>query len=400
MPWKECSSMSAREEFIALCLNGHSAMSLLCLRFGISRKTGYKWLGRFKKDSTEGLADRSRRPHASPRRASMMLERKVIQLRQKHRAWGGRKIKRRLEDLGEAGVCSAGTVTAILHRHGLIDPVASQQRCTPQRFEYPVPNDLWQMDFKGHFPLARGGRCHPLTVLDDHSRYALVLKSCGNERTATVREHLSSAFQRYGLPRRILCDNGSPWGSSGTGGWDNWTPLSLWLLRLGVGVIHGRPRHPQTQGKDERFHSTLIAEVLRWRSFDDLAATQAAFDPWRDIYNTQRPHEALGMDVPARRYHPSPRPFSKNPPEILYPAGDLVRTVSNNNGIDLHGRRYGIGRAFRGQTIAMRATTVDGVWDVYYCHQRVGSLDEKTSNPMSRKPANPLARFARSHEVS
>jgi transposase InsO family protein len=394
MPWKECSSMSAREEFIALSLNQHGSMALLCRRFGISRKTGYKWLGRFKRDPAAGaaaLVDRSRRPHRSPRRTSAELERKVIELRQQHRAWGGRKIRRRLADLGEREVCSAGTVTAILRRHDLIDPVASEQRRQPARFENPAPNDLWQMDFKGHFPLARGGRCHPLTVLDDHSRYALVLQGCGNERTDTVRGHLTDAFARYGLPRRILCDNGAPWASSGTGGWDGWTPLSLWLLRLGVTVIHGRPRHPQTQGKDERFHATLVAEVLRWHAFDDLPATQAAFDPWRDIYNTQRPHEAIDLNVPAKRYHPSPRALPATLPQIVYPPGDLVRVVSNNNGIGLHGKRYGVGRAFRGQAIALRPTSVDGLWDVYYCSQRVGSLDERNRSPMNRTAPNPLA---------
>jgi transposase InsO family protein len=392
MPWKECSSMSSRQEFVVLSLNKECSMSVLCRRFGISRKTGYKWLARFKQGSTAALADRSRRPHGSPRRCDEVLERKVVELRQKHRSWGGRKIKRRLEDLGEIDVCSSGTVTAILRRHDLIDPVISRQHKAFRRFEYPAPNDLWQMDFKGHFPLIGGGRCHPLTVLDDHSRYALVLKSCGNEQTQTVRGHLIQAFERYGLPHRILCDNGSPWGTSGSP--EHFTPLVLWLLRLDVGVIHGRPRHPQTQGKEERFHATLVAEVLRWQAFDNLTASQAVFDPWREIYNTQRPHEALDMNVPAQRYQPSSRNYPTRLPEIVYPPTDLVRKVSGNSGIILHGKRYGIGKAFRGQLIALRATTVDGLWDVYYCRHRVGCLDERTGAPMSRHAADPLNGFA------
>jgi transposase InsO family protein len=392
MPWKECTAMSEREEFIALSLNKEGSMSLLCRRFGISRKTGYKWLARFKEGSTAALVDRSRRPHNSPTRSSVLLEQKVVELRKKHRGWGGRKIKRRLEDLGEVDVCSAGTMTAILRRHDLIDPVASRQHRAFTRFEYPFPNDLWQMDFKGHFPLNAGGRCHPLTVLDDHSRYALVLKSCGDERTVTVQQHLIGAFERYGLPQRILCDNGSPWGSSGSS--EHFTPLVLWLLRLDVGVIHGRPRHPQTQGKDERFHATLVAEVLRWHSFDDLQASQAVFDPWRETYNTQRPHEALDMNVPAQRYYPSSRSYPTTLPEIIYPKSDLVRKVSGNSGIILHGKRYGIGKAFRGQLIALRPTAVDGLWEVYYCRHRVGSLDERAGAAMNRSPADPLAAFA------
>jgi transposase InsO family protein len=392
MPWKECSFMSLREEFVALSLNGQGSMSVLCRRFGISRKTGYKWLARFREGSTAALADRSRRPHRSPRLSGTELEQKVVELRLKHRAWGGRKIKRRLADLGEKQLCSAGTVTAILHRHHLIDPAAGRRHRAFERFEHPAPNDLWQMDFKGHFPLNSGGRCHPLTVLDDHSRYALVLKSCGDQQTLTVRGHLISAFERYGLPHRILCDNGSPWGSCGSD--ERFTPLVLWLLRLGVGVIHGRPYHPQTQGKDERFHATLVAEVLRWQAFDDLPASQAAFDPWREIYNTQRPHEALQMNVPATRYTPSPRNYPTVLPEIIYPASDLVRKVSANSGIILHGKRYGIGKAFRGQPVSLRPLAVDGTWDVYYCQHRVGSLDERTGAAMSRGTADPLAALA------
>ena len=359
MPWKECSHMSAREEFVFLSLNGQGSMSVLCRRFGISRKTGYKWVRRFKEGGTPSLINRSRRPKNSPRRSCAAIEQKVVALRQKHRAWGGRKIKRRLEDLGQTSVCSTSTVTAILHRHDLIEKAATQRRQTPKRFEYPAANDLWQMDFKGHFPLLLGGRCHPLTVLDDHSRYALVLKSCGNQQTATVQGHLAEAFQHYGLPRRILCDNGSPWATSGEGGWDNWTPLSLWLLRLGVGMIHGRAYHPQTQGKEERFHATLVAEVLRWQAFDDLVASQAAFDPWREIYNMQRPHEALALSVPAQRYTPSPRTYPASPPEIVYPKGDIVRKVSGNRGIELHCKRNGIGKAYLTQPLELSETAVE-----------------------------------------
>jgi transposase InsO family protein len=387
--------MSQREEFIALSLNDQGPMSVLCRRLGISRKTGYKWLRRFKDGGSANLLDRCRRPANSPLRASGALERKVVELRLRHRAWGGRKIKRRLEDLGEKDVCSASTVTAILRRHGLIDEAASVQRLKPRRFEYPNCNDLWQMDFKGQFPLLGGGYCHPLTVLDDHSRYALVLKGCDNQQTATVQRHLREAFERYGLPQRILCDNGSPWACSGEGGWDNWTPLSLWLMRLGVGMIHGRPYHPQTQGKEERFHATLVAEVLRWQAFTDLKASQAVFDPWREIYNTQRPHEALGMSVPATRYRPSPRSYPPAMPEIVYPPTDLVRKVSGNSGIILHGKRYGIGKAFRGQPVALRMTATDGVWDVYYCQQRIGCLDERgQSQRLIRQVSDPLAALA------
>lgn len=394
MAWKVCSAMSLREEFVFLSRNGQGNVALLCRRFGISRKTAYKWLGRFKRQGTAGLMDRSRVPKTSPRRSSAALEQLVVSLRRQHRAWGGRKIKRRLEDLGHLEVCAASTVTGILRRHDLMAPVAGLKGIAPKRFEYDQPNELWQMDFKGHFALLNGGRCHPLTVLDDHSRYALVLQSCGDQQTQTVQGHLSNAFKRYGLPRKILCDNGSPWGNSGGTGWERWTPLALWLLRLGVQMIHGRAYHPQTQGKEERFHGTLVAEVLRWQAFENLVESQKAFDPWREIYNFQRPHEALGLKVPASRYSPSPRPYPATLPAIEYPRRDLVRKVSGNSGIGLHGKRYAIGKAFRGEPVALRATGQEGLWDVYYCQQCIGHLDERTGEAMSRRASDPLAALA------
>jgi len=170
---------------------------------------------------------------------------------------GGRKIRRRLQDLRHQAVPSASTITAILHRNGRIEGAASAGHKPFERFERVAPNELWQMDYKGHFATA-AGRCHPLTVVDDHSRYAVGLRACSDERAGTVRAELTAIFRCYGLPERMLMDNGSPWGSSD--GEHRHTGLSLWLLELGVAVSHGRPHHPQTQGKDERFHRTLMAE--------------------------------------------------------------------------------------------------------------------------------------------
>ena len=186
------------------------------------------------------------------------------------------------------------------------------------------------MDFKGHFPLLAGGRCHPLTLLDDHSRFCLGLEACTNERYRTVQAHLTQLFTRYGLPRTILADNGPPWGAGTTP--PVHTALTSWLLRLGVRVIHGRPYHPQTQGKEERFHRTLQAEVLRDRTFLDLATCQAHFTHWRTVYNCERPHEALGDQPPVSRYQPSPRPFPAELPPIEYAPGTTVRQVQDKGG--------------------------------------------------------------------
>ena len=387
MPWKECSTMSEREEFVLL--SGHSGgnLALLCRRFGISRKTGYKWIKRFASGGTAALSDRSRRPHESPQRTCPAIEARVVELRRKHRAWGGRKIARRLRDLGHCDTPGPSTITEILRRRDLIDTAASEQRQAPLRFEHQRPNDLWQMDFKGHFALISAGQCHPLTVLDDHSRFSLLLAACGDQRGETVKTHLTGVFRRYGLPQRILCDNGSPWGTSGSCGGapgEAWTGLGLWLLRLGIGLTHGRPYHPQTQGKEERFHATLVAEVLRWQTFDDLVQAQKAFDTWRETYNAERPHEALQMAVPATRYCPSPRNYPEKLPEVIYGPQDIARKVSGNSGVVFEGQRYAIGRAFRGQWVALRATPTDGVWDVYYCQQRIGQIDQRTGQVDSR----------------
>jgi transposase InsO family protein len=236
-------------------------------------------------------------------------------VRSQHPVWGGRKIRRVLLDDGVGLVPSASTITAILRRHGLLEGPRSGQPREWTRYEHAEPNDLWQMDFKGHFAM-EAGRCHPLTVLDDHSRYALAIGACDNERTGTVRGQLERIFARYGLPRRILADNGPPWGTAGSS--ERHTALTVWLLDLDVAVVHGRPYHPQTQGKDERFHRTLKGEVLDGRHFRTLEEAQAAFDAWRHIYNTRRPHEALAMATPVTRYKPSPRtmPDTIAPPNM------------------------------------------------------------------------------------
>ncbi len=385
MPWQECSSVTARLEFVELAQAEGANVALLCRRFGVSRRTGYKWLARYKARGSEGLSDRSRRPVQSPARLADDVEQRIVDLRRRHPAWGGRKLAARLRALGVDGVPAASTVTAVLRRHGLLDPAECQARQPPVRFEHPRPNALWQMDYKGHVPMAGGGRCHPLTVLDDHSRYSLVLAACADERTETVQHHLTAAFRRYGLPRRMLADNGSPWGAAGgTASDGTWTRLSVWLARLGVPVSHGRPRHPQTQGKEERFHRTLVAEVLRWRPFADLADAQATLDPWRFTYDHERPHEALGMGVPAGRYTPSARPFPERLPSVEYDAADVARRVRSDGCVQFHGRMVMVGSALIGELVALRPTRDQGLWDVYYCQQFVGRVDEREEGIGSR----------------
>lgn len=370
--------MDQREEFVRLASARGANKRELCRRIGISSKTGYKLLHRYAAAGRPGLADRSRRPRHSPARTPDAVEQEVLRIRQESNdAWGGRKIRAAMQRTGHAEVPAASTITAILRRHGKLGVRAGEHPGPYERFERASPNELWQMDFKGHFPLP-AGRCHPLTVLDDHSRYAVGLAACGDEQDATVRERLLAVFRRYGLPLAMLMDNGSPWGDAGD---QPHTAFTAWLLRLGARVSHGRPYHPQTQGKDERFHRTLKAELLQARSFRDLAHCQSAFDSWRHLYNHHRPHDALALAVPADRYCASPRPFRETLPPIEYGPTDSVRKVDESGCISFKNRPWRIGKAFRGQPIAVRATVEDGVFSVHYCTHRIAAIDLRAASP-------------------
>jgi transposase InsO family protein len=376
MAWREVSVIDQREEFVKLALAAGANKRELCRRFGISRSNGHKWLQRYLAEGRGGLADRSRRPHRSPHRAAAGVEAAVLCIRaDSNNAWGGRKIAKVLRDVGEVAVPAASTITEILRRHGKLDERALQHPGPHRRFERARPNELWQMDFKGHFEIGRG-RCHPLTVLDDHSRYALGVEACSDERDGTARGRLVAVFRRYGLPDTMLMDNGPPWGDPGGG---PYTAFAVWLMRLGVRVAHGRPYHPQTQGKDERFHRTLKAEVLNGRHFANLAECQRAFERWRHVYNHQRPHQALDLAKPGERYRQSPRSFPETLPPIEHGPGDLVRTADSDGNIGFKNRRVRLGKPFRGQPIALRPTGEDGVFSLHFCTHRIGTIDLRTA---------------------
>jgi transposase InsO family protein len=364
--------MSLREEFVILARQPGANRSELARRFGISRKTAYKWLARQDAGGAQALANQSRRPRQSPTQTRCEVEQAIVQLRRQHPRWGARKLLRRLRDLGHADLPAPSTTQAILKRHGCIAPEDSKQHTAFVRFERERPNELWQMDFKGHFGLANGSRCHALTVLDDHARFSLGLRACANEQTGTVADQLRRIFRRYGLPESIGIDNGSPWGDSGG---EPYTPLTVWFMRLQIKFWHSRPRHPQTLGKDERFHRTLKAELLDYNRFGDLRTAQRAFDQWRDTYNLERPHDALDGATPVTRYQPSPRPFPEKLPPVEYAPDSLVRKVDQSGHFYFHGRELRISKAFRGHRVGLRATTQDGVWEVYFCNRRIKMID-------------------------
>ena len=372
MPWRENTIMSQRKEFVSLARMDGANISELCRSFGISRKTGHKWLRRYLKGGYEALEDLSKRPRSSPNRTSHEMEQAVVKLRLERPAKGAHVLARMLRDRGYDPVPAKSTINAILRRYGFIEPSQSAKAKRYKRFEHERPNDLWQMDFKGHFPMTGGHRCHPLTVLDDHSRFSLGVRACLDEKGATVQRHLADIFRRYGLPHAMLMDNGSPWGVDAA---RSFTAFTIWLMELGVKVIHSRPRHPQTIGKLERFHKSLNVELLQGNSYTDISHAQRGFDRWRDFYNLERPHHSLKFDTPSSRYSVSPRAFPEGPPVIEYHDEDRIRAVDVNGRISFRGRSFPVGKAFRGKQVALRPAAADGAWTVFFSVQPIATID-------------------------
>lgn len=375
MPWMQQELMSLREEFVYLVETERLPLATLCARFGISRKTGYKWLARYRDMGRAGLADRSRRPRRVRPTLPAAVRDALLEERRAHPCWGARKLRQRVVTRGLTPVPACSTITALLHREGVLGTPQPLGAAARGRFEHPVPNQLWQMDFKGAVPTVTGPT-HPLTILDDHSRFNVRLQALPNQQTATVQQALTETFRRYGLPDRILVDNGSPWGSDAA---HQDTPLTVWLWRVGVAVTHSRPYHPQTLGKDERFHGTLTREVLRDAQWRDPAHLQMALDRWRTVYNQERPHEALGLAVPASRYQPSLRSYPEVLPPIEYDTGIFVRKVQQHGEFSFQGQTYKLSKAFRGYPVGLRPLAEDGQYEVLFCQHRLTTIDVRTA---------------------
>ncbi len=373
MPWQPKDLMQTKLEFVTLALKEGANRRELCRRFGISPKTGYELIKRFAAGGAAALQPRSRRPLLSPMQSAPQLEKAVIAMRKAHPFWGGRKIS---TALGNAGIepPTPSTVTRILHRHGLVTPEASHAATPWHRFEHEAPNALWQMDFKGHFETSQG-RCNPLTILDDHSRYNLAIAACSKTDMVTVQSHMEQVFSRYGLPLRINTDNGGPWGVP-TQPQGSLSALAIWLIRLGIRITFSAPYHPQTNGKIERFHRSLKAEVLAGRNFADMAAAQHAFDRWRRIYNLERPHQALALKTPSTRYLPSPRSYSSTLAPIAYRDEDEVLEVGWNGFVRFKGRKLHLSSALHRLPVAFRADPNDDqCFDIMFCNHRVTRVD-------------------------
>ena len=380
MPWKEQTVEHLRCEFVVEVLAGEITKSKLCAKYGISRVTGDKWIDRYQ--NGQGFADRSRAPFHSPKKTNSEVEQLVINVRLEHPAWGARKIVRHLKNQGFTDLPAQSTVCAILSRAGLVTKEASQAATPYKRFQRQIPNELWQVDFKGHFQMKNNARCYPLTAIDDHSRFALCVDAKDNERYDGVVASFVNMFELYGLPLTVLCDNGNPWGLSQLTGY---TRFEIWLMQRDVLPIHGRPRHPQTQGKEERFNRTLGDEVLKHKDIENLAHAQAEFDDFRLCYNNIRPHGALNLDTPAMHYVPSKRCMPRTIQEWDYPSGHVKRRVKRAGYFSYLGQNYYLGEAFMGKNIALRESSINGCINLYYRNFRIARLNMDEKCFISRK---------------
>lgn len=300
MPWESKTVEELRKEFV-LEAERSSNFSAVCREFGITRKTGYKWLERYRADGS--LSDQSRRPRTTANKTPEETEKLIIELRSENPGWGAKTLKQVLENQGHI-IPSQKTVNNILNRYGCISPEEALKHKPYIRFEKENCNDMWQTDFKGEFKTLDNKYCYPLNIFDDRSRFLIKTASFSSTENV-VLPTFKAAFYEYGMPWSVLSDNGAQFAGFKKG----FTQFEKWLMNHDVLPIHGRIRHPQTQGKIERFHRTMKSELLKHNSFENAEAADRAIQLWRDKYNNIRPHEALGMKCPADIYKPSEREY-------------------------------------------------------------------------------------------
>lgn len=365
MPWARTDVGEQRVKFVIRAVSGRETMAALCREFGISRPTGYRWRHKYKQTgSIAAVTEGSRRPRRSPQRTEPEKEERVVALRQQY-GWGAKKLDVLLREQGLP--LTVTTINRILRRRGLVAEEASHAPAL-ERFERSAPNELWQMDGKGHYRVS-DGTCYPLSILDDHSRYVVGLYGLPRFTADQVHRCLVRTFERYGVPEAILLDHGPQWWATTNGYGLTW--LSVRLVEQGIRLHYGRVRHPQTQGKVERFHRTLD-EAVRHRGIPKgLAEWPGWLEEFRQIYNEQRPHEALGMKRPVERYRPSRRSYRAEPPEWEYPNGSIVRRLNP---------AWGSERWFVGEALAGRRVRVEAVAElllVSYRHMYVREIDRR-----------------------
>ncbi len=364
--------MQERQRIASLVLTGGMTVSAAARECGVSRPTAQLWVKRAREQGVENLEIPTTRPHRFRGAAGVEVTEKVLSLRAEHPYWGAAKLHAILwPDFKEAPVC-VRTVERVLRRAGLTKPVAPLPPL--QRFERSGCNELWQMDFKG---LEACWGYRPLSLLDDRSRYCVGLVPLQNRGTESVWATLWALFGEYGLPLEILCDNGDCWGNTGEGP----TPLEARLWRLDVKMIHGRVRHPQTQGKVERFHRTLETEGAGLLRQLDLRAAQESCEHLRQHYNWQRPHEALGQEKPGVVYHSSERKRPAKLPAVQVRPGAHLRKVAETGLLSFRGQQYRAGRGLGGESVEIREE--ESGWSLFYSNHRIGPLRQREVNKPS-----------------
>jgi len=377
MTWQETDPVNERVKFVTAAQSGRHAMTELCVKFGISRKTGYKILRRYKEDGVDGLRDQSRAPRRHPNQTAPGVEALILRVRKAHPTWGSKKILAVLErDHGGEEWPVRSTIDEVLKRAGVVEPRQPRRRrqpSAPPLVPAIAPNDVWSIDYKGWFRVGDGTRCDPLTVNDCFSRASLVCRALVAPQLVDVQRRLGAAFLEFGLPLFMLSDNGPPFGSSGLG---RLSRLGVWLLRLGIQPVFIEPGRPDQNGRHERFHETLKAETATPPKAT-VPAQQAAFTIFRRIYNEERPHEALAMRTPAQLYVPSSRSMPSRLPEHEYPAGQEVRRVRRDGAIKWAGGYVFVGEAMCDELVGI-AKVDDGHWHVHLGPMRLGVLHERS----------------------
>lgn len=380
MAWKEISSVNQRYEFILECEKGELSMAALCRQFGISQKTGYKWLKRWKETpDPDSLRDRSRTPLTCPNRMDTEIRELLLECRSHNPTRGARKLLLQIKmKHPEIEIWpAASTVTQMLKREGLVAPRKKRPAASPSRVFSPCahPNDTWSIDFKGWWTLGNGAICYPLTILDSSSRFLIRLQGVDAQSEERVRPIMETAFREYGLPSAIRSDNGPPFGSTGLAGL---TKLAIWWMRLGILPERIDPGRPQQNGRHERMHKTLKEEVcITGADGADMHFQQRELERFLRDYNEVRPHEALGQVTPSSVYTASPRPYPERVPKAEYDRGVIVRRVDHGGLVRMDGERYFVGRAFSGEDLGF-IQGENGEWTVWFCTSTLGRLDRKS----------------------